>query len=91
MITTAESGITGVGVECHVCSGAGGMCTADTDGGSVTNCGDGVQTCLLAASKKLTAFKSKISYDMDLDNSLHSHQMNGDHEHDMSRHMAHHK
>ena len=53
MIAKAQSGTIGDGVECHVCSGTGGLCTGENDGGLVVNCGDGVRTCLLAKSSKI--------------------------------------
>ena len=48
MIQRAESGIVGDGISCHVCTGDGGICSSESDGGSVINCGEGVDTCLLA-------------------------------------------
>ena len=54
MITRAESGIVGNGIECHVCIGDGGICTEESDGGTVINCGEGVETCLLATGRGFT-------------------------------------
>ena len=51
MIARAELGITGSGLNCHQCSGSGGLCTNSTDEGDLIDCGDGVNTCLVAQSE----------------------------------------
>ena len=53
MITRAESGIVGDGIECHVCTGNGGICSGESDAGSIINCGEGVETCLLATGRSV--------------------------------------
>ena len=42
----------GSGQHCHVCSGEDSLCSNSSDGGTVTDCGDGVSTCLLGKSSK---------------------------------------
>ena len=51
MISRAASGITGSGITCHTCTGEGGLCTDANDEGSLVDCGEGVETCLVAKSK----------------------------------------
>ena len=48
MIARAEQGITGSGLNCHVCSGTSNLCTNSTDQGTLIDCGEGVVTCLIA-------------------------------------------
>jgi len=49
-LSRAESGITGTGLTCHVCSGDDNLCTSTSDEGSQVDCGEGVSTCLLGKS-----------------------------------------
>ena len=51
MISRAEQGITGSGIKCHTCTGDSGICSTVDDEGVVTDCGEGVSTCLVAQSK----------------------------------------
>ena len=53
MIARAEQGITGSGLNCHVCSGSSNLCTNSTDQGTLIDCGEGVVTCLIATSKSV--------------------------------------
>jgi len=48
MISRAELGITGSGLECHTCSGEAGLCSTADDEGTAVDCGEGVDTCLVA-------------------------------------------
>ena len=50
MISRAELGITGSGLECHTCSGEAGLCSTADDEGTAVDCGEGVDTCLVATS-----------------------------------------
>ena len=57
MIAKSEKGATGEGIECHVCAGDGGVCTGESDEGSVLNCGKDITTCMLAKlSNRLFVF-----------------------------------
>ena len=51
MISRAELGITGSGLECHTCSGEAGLCSTADDEGTAVDCGEGVDTCLVATSE----------------------------------------
>ena len=54
MMARAEFGLTGVGQYCYRCSGQGGLCSGGAqDGGMGLDCGDGVNTCVLAHNSEL--------------------------------------
>ena len=61
----------GSGQHCHVCSGGDSLCSNSSDGGTVTDCGDGVSTCLLGKSSKFitmslsTVDKGKLEFELD--------------------------
>ena len=45
--------MTGVGRHCYQCGGRGGLCEGGAeDGGVVMDCGEGVQTCVLARNSE---------------------------------------
>ena len=49
----ADLGVTGVGRHCYQCGGRGGLCEGGAeDGGVVMDCGEGVQTCVLARNSE---------------------------------------
>ena len=49
----ADLGVTGVGRHCYQCRGRGGLCEGGAeDGGVVMDCGEGVQTCVLARNSE---------------------------------------
>ena len=52
MMARAEMGVTGVGRYCHQCRGQGGLCGSSTDAGRSLDCGQGVNTCILAHNSK---------------------------------------
>ena len=49
----AMTGVTGSGIQCHVCQGSLGACARIGDAGTVLDCGVGVSTCMLGKSSKL--------------------------------------
>ena len=55
MLERVESGISGSGIQCHVCSGNLEVCAGLGDGGSVIDCGEGVSTCMLGKSSRFYA------------------------------------
>ena len=60
MISRAELGITGSGLECHTCSGEAGLCSTADDEGTAVDCGEGVDTCLVATSESNSQLCSEI-------------------------------
>ena len=53
MMKRVETGVTGSGIQCHVCQGSLGACARIGDTGTVLDCGVGVSTCMLGKSSKL--------------------------------------
>ena len=48
MMARAEFGVTGVGRHCYQCGGRGGRCRSGQDRGVGMDCGEGVDTCIMA-------------------------------------------
>ena len=63
MISRAELGITGSGLECHTCSGEAGLCSSADDEGTAVDCGEDVDTCLVATSTINKLRLLRIRYD----------------------------
>lgn len=62
MISRAELGITGSGLECHTCSGEAGLCSTADDEGTAVDCGEGVDTCLVASSTIISNLRWIMEY-----------------------------